>query len=109
MNPCFAIDVRYTPPAAAKPEQPWPGEIREITVENNHISECPSGISFSKVRGKNTLLGNHVTRPNASASGVSYKIEALPEGPVTLLKNTSTNYSQSAISPAGASRDNSLK
>ncbi|RBP37283.1 parallel beta helix pectate lyase-like protein [Roseimicrobium gellanilyticum] len=109
MNPCFAIAVQYLPPAAAKPEDPWPGGIRDLVVEDNHISDCPSGISFSNVGGRNIIRGNRVEREHDIASGVSYKVGALPGATVEMNGNTSTNYKQSAISPAVTSRDNSLK
>lgn len=110
MNPCFAIAVQCTPTGGADlPGPALPAEIRDIIVEANHISECPSGISFSKISGKNILRGNRVERPHHDTAGVSYKVEALPDATVEMSGNTSMNYRQAAISPTVASQDNVLK
>ena len=108
MNPCFGIMVRYDPPRNLLPETPWPGKIVDVVVANNVITDCPSGIMFTKIGGKNLLRGNRVTRGFTGSEGTSYQIDAIDGSSSAFSDNLSVNYGRSTIAPGVISRDNVL-
>lgn len=109
MNPCFAIAVRYEPLRSNLNETTWPGQISDVVVEGNVITDCPNGIWFSNVSGESAIRGNRVHRSHSSAEGMSYRVDALPGHRTILSGNTSTNYGRSMISSDVESRDNALQ
>ncbi len=108
MNPCPAIDVRYTFPRDAPPDAA-PGHVRDIVLENNVLTDCPRGLSFVNVSGENAIRGNWVesTLPRESAS--AYNIQDKPGAKITFAENGSINYGHSTVAAGVAGSGNDLR
>jgi hypothetical protein len=109
MNPCTAIDVRYTLPRDFPADAPAPGHVSDIVLENNILTDCPHGLSFVNVSGENVIRGNWVesTLPRDWAS--SYSVQAKAGAKVTFSDNGSVNYGKSTLPAGVAGEGNDLR
>ena len=109
MNPCSAIDVRYTLPRDAAPDAPAPGTVSDIVIESNILSDCPNGIAFVNVSGDSVIRRNRVESQIPRGSAYAYSIQAKPGASITFSENGSVNYGSSKVAAGIVGGGNDLR
>jgi arylsulfatase A-like enzyme len=106
----FAISVDHIPPRNLPPGAPWPGSVRDVTIEGNDIRECPNGIAVAHVAGTNLIRANRVQ--NSSAAGkcqVGYSIQPLSSSTTAFSGNVGINCARYSVAPHVVQSGNQLE
>jgi parallel beta-helix repeat protein len=108
-NPAYAIAVHYDPPPNQPKNAPWPGSIRDITIDGNIISDCPDGILVTNTGGKNVVRGNRVENREMQRSATGYKVALMPGAVLDFSGNVGLNCGEYHVTPESMGQGNELK
>jgi hypothetical protein len=109
MNPCTAIDVRYTSPREEAAVAPAQGMVSDIVIENNVMVDCAHGLSFVNVSGENAVRGNWVESQLVRERSAAFEIQPKAGATVAFSQNGSRNYGRSTVAAGVTDGGNDLR